>query len=270
MLYSYGVRLGARLLLRGKLRYSMPYLIRPVNYWRALEYRLVVEQAGFRCGDKILDIGSPKLLALYLAKFVGAEVFATDVDDYFVAKYRYVRSMEGIAPERLHLCVEDGRSLSFADGCFDKVYSISVLEHIPGQGDTACAREIGRVLSTGGESYITVPFWTTSRDEYVEHNGVYWAGHSTRDGTGRVFYQRRYSERDLYERIIKPSGLRLRKLCFVGEHVMARSRRELSDYLPAISGPVQPFLSSLLHTRPVESWQDLKKPLCAMIVLAKV
>lgn len=269
MLYSYGMQVGARLLLRGRTRQSLPYLIRPVNYWRAVEYRIVMDEAGFGPDDRVLDVGSPKLLALYLAKFVGARVVATDIDDYFVKNYSDVRAQEGISPERLTLRVEDGRRLSFADASFSKAYAISVLEHIPDDGDSACVRELARVLEPGGRCLITVPFAPEARDEYIEPASLYWASHSQRDGAGRVFYQRRYGERELHERLIAPSGLRLARLSYVGERVLTGSRRELSDMLPAITGPLQPLMSRMFHSPPVASWRALKKPLCALVVLEK-
>lgn len=269
MLYRYGMHVGARLLMRGRTRQSLPYLIRPVNYWRAVEYRIVMDEAAFSASDRVLDVGSPKLLALYLAKVVGARVVATDIDDYFVKNYADVRAQEGVAPERLAIQVEDGRRLSFADHSFDKAYSISVLEHIPEDGDSRCARELGRVLKPGGRCLITVPFAPEARDEYIEPRQVYWAAHSQQDTRGRVFYQRRYSEQALYQRLIEPSGLRAARVRYVGERVMTGSRREFSDMLPAITGPIQPLMSRLFHSPPVESWQSLKKPLCALVVLEK-
>ena len=77
-------------------------------------------------------------------------------------------TVEGVPPERLHLAVEDGRRLSFPDDSFDKVYSLSVLEHIPDDGDSACVTEIARVLRPGGECYLTVPFWPQSRTDFVD------------------------------------------------------------------------------------------------------
>jgi SAM-dependent methyltransferase len=269
MLYSYGMQVGARLLLRGRTRQSLPYLIRPVNYWRAIEYRIVMAEAGFGPGDRVLDVGSPKLLALYLAGVIGAQVVATDIDDYFVRTYSDVRAQERIPAERLRLQVEDGRRLSFADGSFTRAYAISVLEHIPDDGDSQCVRELARVLEPGGRCLITVPFAPESRDEYIEPAGLYWSAHSRSDSAGRVFYQRRYGEDDLYRRLIGPSGLRLRRLRYVGERVLTRSRRELSDLLPVISGPLQPLMSRMFHSPPVDSWRALKKPLCALVVLEK-
>lgn len=269
MLVAYGMKVGGKLVLKGKLRLAVPYLGRPVNYWRAVEYRLISDAARFQRRDRVLDVGSPKLLSLYLAKVVGAEVYATDIDDYFVERLETVAEVEGVPPDRLHIRVEDGRQLSFPDQSFDKVYSLSVVEHIPDDGDTACIKEIARVLVPGGECYLTVPFWPESRTDVIADGAVYWTEHSTASGEGQVFYQRRYSEADLSERLIEPSGLQLKELKYVGEKVMTESDGEFSDRLPLLSGPVQPLLSRLLHTKPTASWRELKKPLCALVVLRK-
>lgn len=268
MLYAYGLKLGVNLLVRGKMRHALPYLIRPVNYWRTIEYQCVCNEANFQSGDRVLDIGSPKLLSVYLADKVGAEVTATDIESYFIEKLTLLRHLKGISPDRLRIKVEDGRKLSFDDAHYDKVYAISVLEHIPDDGDTECVAEISRVLRIGGRCVITVPFSHTSRAEYTD-DAFYWAGSSTRHGDGKAFYQRRYSESDLYNRIIKPSGMSLKRLSFIGERVMTKSDHEFSDSLPALTGPIQPVLSKLFHTGPVDSWKVLKKPLCAVVVLEK-
>jgi SAM-dependent methyltransferase len=269
VLVGYGMKVGGKLVVAGEPKLAVRYLGRPVNYWRAIEYQLICEAADFQAGDRVLDIGSPKLLSLYLAKVVGADVVATDIDDYFVAPQQRVAEVEGVPPERLRLQVEDGRRLSFEDASFDKVFSLSVLEHIPDDGDSACVAEIARVLVPGGECYLTVPFWPTSRIDYIDGDDVYWAEHSVRSAEGKVFYQRRYSEEDLYQRLIGPSGLELRDLEYVGEKVLTTSESELSDHLPLVTGPIQPLLSRILHTRPSSSWRELKKPLCALVVLRK-
>jgi cyclopropane fatty-acyl-phospholipid synthase-like methyltransferase len=233
-----------------------------------LEYRLVCEEAEFHSNDRILDVGSPKLLSLYVAQKVGAEIFATDIEDYFLQEYDFLKRLQNVHSEKFHTRVEDGRNLSFADDYFNKIYSISVLEHIPDDGDTQCVKEIRRVLAKGGRCVITVPFAPKFRMEYRKNN-FYWARSSTKLSDGSVFYQRRYSEADLYKRLIDPSGLTLKKLKYLGEKVMTNSKWELTDILSPVTGPIQPLLSKLFHTAPVDSWKDLKKPLCALIVLEK-
>ncbi|MBF6590709.1 MAG: class I SAM-dependent methyltransferase [Ktedonobacterales bacterium] len=269
MFSTYGMRLGVKLLARGRVKRGLRYLAVPVNYWRGVEYRLVYEAGEFTAGDRVLDVGSPKLLALYLAKHVGAEVHATDIEPYFIEEYRFLSKIEGIPPLRFHPQVEDGRHLSFAAESFTRVYAISVVEHIPDDGDSACLREIARVLAPGGRCLLTVPFSPVSKVEYKHARDFYWSGASApREGTAS-FYQRRYSEEDLHIRLIEPSGLRLRQLRYVGERVLTHSPHEFCEYLPLYLGPVHPLASLLVHTRPSTSWRALKKPLCALVVLEK-
>lgn len=267
MLQAYGMGLGWKMLLRGRLRQGMVQMMLPVNYWRTLEYREVVREANFQPRDQVLDIGSPKLLSLYLAQRIGAGVYATDIDDYFIPEYSLMRELAGVSPEKYQLKAEDGRKLSFGDESFDKVYSISVIEHIPAQGDSECAREIARVLKQGGRCYITVPFSPTGRVDYVE-KPFYWSEFSETTDAGKIFFQRAYNEVDLYQRIIRPSGLVLKKLTYYGERVWTRSRKLVEDQLTTLSGPIQPLLSRLLLTS-APTWQELKKPMAALVVLEK-
>lgn len=267
-LQAYGMRAGLQLLRRSRLKRSLRYLVVPVNYWRAAEFGLALREGDFRPGARVLDVGSPKLLSLFLAEKAGAQVVATDIEDYFIPEYELLRELRDLGADRLSLRVEDGRRLSFADASFDRVYSISVLEHIPDDGDSECVREIGRVLAPGGRCVITVPFWPAGRVDWRDPD-FYWSGSTVEGGEGKVFFQRRYSEAQLRERLIEPSGLRLSKLRFVGERVLAGSERELCEFLPPATGPAQPLLSRLLLTPPVADWRTLRKPLCALVVLER-
>jgi SAM-dependent methyltransferase len=270
-LYLYGVRVGLALARAGRFNRAVRYLIQPVPYWRSLEYRLVWDAARFRSFDRVLDVGSPKLLSLFLAERVGAEVHSTDLEPYFLDEYTYLRRVRHLSPGRFHVETADGRALPYADGAFTKVYAISVVEHIPEAGDGECLREIARVLAPGGSCFLTVPFWPTSRDVYRKPN-FYWAGsvgEAKRQGDA-VFFQRRYSAGDLDRRLIEPSGLQVTRRLYVGERLMVRNRqREFSERLPVVSSPIHPLLSRLVHTRPTERWQELEKPLCAFLQLTK-
>jgi len=267
-LQAYGIRVGLQLVRHRKLRRGLRYLIVPVNYWRSIEYRMALEEGVFMPGERILDIGSPKLLALWLAENAGVSVVATDIEAYFTAEYGLLGTLRGVTPGNLKLAVEDGRGLTFAAASFDKVYSISVLEHIPNDGDIQCVREIARVLAPGGRCVLTVPFWPESRVDWRRPD-FYWSQASVGGEAGKVFFQRRYSEPDIEERLVYPSGLRPVKLRYVGEKIMAASRREFCELLPPLTGPVQPLLANLLLTSPVDDWRRLRKPLCALVVLEK-
>jgi len=256
--------------MAGRFSRSARYLIRPISYWRSLEFRLVWEHGDFQSSNRVLDIGSPKPFCLYLAESVGAEVHATDIEPYFINEYTALRDGRGISPERLRIEAADGRSLPYPDGYFDRVYSVSVLEHIPGAGDSDCVREIGRVLAAGGICLITVPFWPEGHDVYRDASKFYWSGSSASSDEGKVFYQRRYDEEDLKRRLIEPSGLRVERLLYVGERVLTRRKGEIGDLLPPITGLIDPLLSRVAHSRPVTDWRDLAKPLCAFLKLVKL
>lgn len=272
-MYSYGFSIGAKLLARGKVKPALRHLIIPVSYWRTTEFGLTMRYGEFTPEDRILDIGSPKLLALYLAKRLGADVYSTDIDDYFIPEYKELSDIEHLSPERFHVERQDGRSLTYPDTFFDKVFSVSVIEHIPDHGDSECMREIARVLKPGGRCLLTVPFSPQSSDQYRNGRDFYWSGASSQKDDGSVFFQRRYSEQDLHDRLIAPSGLSLRQALFVGERVFTDSSREFFERLPPLThplmGPIQAPLASLLQTAPCASWRDLKKPLCAFLVLVK-
>jgi SAM-dependent methyltransferase len=271
MIYSYGLLIGLQSLLRGHIsREALKNVVVPVNYWRTLEYRLVFDELLPQSPDVILDIGSPKLFSLYVAERFGAEICATDIEEYFISDYGYFGAMRGIPSSRYRLLRADGRKLQFADGAFNKVFSISVLEHIPGEGDSECMKEIGRVLGPGGLCVLTVPFAPRSRDEFRRAKDFYWSSKSgeARE-SGEVFFQRRYSELDLKERLVGPSGLSIRKIGYFGERLALREGAEIAHYLPPVTGIVQPLASRLFHVGPLDSWQAIPKPLGAIVVLEK-
>lgn len=273
MIYTYGLSVGAQLLARGNVKPALRHLIQPVSYWRATEYALTMRYGDFKAGDRILDIGSPKLLSLYLAKTLGSDVYSTDIDGYFMPEYRQLRTIEGLSPERFHVETQDGRNMTYPDNYFDKVYSISVIEHIPDHGDSECMREIARVLKPGGRVMLTVPFGQVSQDQYRSGSEFYWANLSTTAADGSVFFQRRYSEQDLQDRLIGPSGLRVGKRLFVGERVFTNSDKEFFEHLPPLThpmiGPIQAPLARVLQTPATASANALKKPLCAFLMLEK-
>jgi SAM-dependent methyltransferase len=167
-------------------------------------------------GYRVLDIGSPKLPVLLLARHARCDLYTTDIRDYFIAPTAHFLTRMG-AGHRLgkdiHLEVQDGRHLTYADAFFDRVFSISVLEHIPGAGDSEAMLEIARVLRPGGVVTLTVPFAAAGHTEEFVHGPIY-----ERDNpNGQTFYQRRYDEASLHARLLQTPGLKLVDLTYFGE-----------------------------------------------------
>jgi ubiquinone/menaquinone biosynthesis C-methylase UbiE len=265
------MKVGVQALTRGRItKETIKNIIYPVNYWRTIEYKIVFDELHPTKHDRILDIGSPKLLSLFIAEKYSSELFSIDINGKFIEEYQTYRRLRGIDDAKYHPLVMDARILQFPDAYFTKIFSISVLEHIPGHGDAECLKEIGRVLSPGGVCAITVPFSPQSKEEFRDPNDFYWSNSYTGEKIPeKIFFQRRYSEQDLFERIITPSRLKVKKLQYIGEKILTNKSQEFDEYMNLSTAPLQPLMSHLFHTKPSNSWKDLQKPLAAFIVLEK-
>lgn len=233
-------------------------LILPVSYWRLAEFMYVCNQLNSTPGERVLDVGSPKDLAIILAKCRGSEVVATDILPEAVASSHDYATAQGIAGRgagHVHSEVQDGRSLDFEDNYFAAAYSVSVLEHIPENGDSEAILELSRVVRPGGRIVITVPFSSKNSEEWVDRD-VY---ERDRRGDQLVFYQRRYDRKTLYTRLIQPASARLVDLQTWGEGLV-RVERTISrfDCVRTLLSPLEP-LFSLFFLRGSEGLQDASK-----------
>ena len=153
-----------------KRRLGLRKTLAGLDYTRSVEYPVALDLLDPSSARRILEIGSSKLpLALHLASRTSAEVYATDLDPIVRVQSRYAERL-GIARDRLRAGVEDARHLAFPDGYFDRVISVSTIEHV--QAVEQAAAEIGRVLSPGGIAVITVPFSRRARVQIPPAAGV--------------------------------------------------------------------------------------------------
>jgi SAM-dependent methyltransferase len=185
-LYRTSVELGARYLMNhGYLREAVIRIVVPLDPSRYLELPETQRELGLGPGGRVLDLASPKLLAVVLAR-AGAEVVSVDQLESEVVAWRKLAAGE----PRLQLEVGDGRALRFEDASFDAAYSVSVLEHIPEPGDEEALRELARVVRPGGRVVVTLPYARTYREDWRDAP-VY----ANQGGTeGRHFFQRWYDD----------------------------------------------------------------------------
>jgi SAM-dependent methyltransferase len=208
-LYRTSVGLGARhLLRRGYLREAVVRILVPLDPSRYLELPWALETLSPGAGERLLDLASPKLLAVALAR---RGVSVTSVDE-LPAEIETWTQLVGDEPN-LTLTIADGRALPFADASFDAATSISVLEHVPDDGDTRALGELARCVRPGGRIAITLPH---APHAWVEYRGApTYVDHGARDG--RYFFQRWYDDQavdDLVEavprlRVVQRSVVRL-------------------------------------------------------------
>ena len=236
-IWTAGVLVGLRT-LKNEPVLGLKRLALPVSYWRSVEFAYVWRQLALEPGARILDLGSPKDLAAMLARHRGYEVAATDIlPEAISLSERYARAqrLDGRGAGRVHSEIQDGRALSYADGWFDAAYSVSVLEHIPDNGDSAAIRELVRVVRPGGLVVVTVPFDRRYRETFVD-GPVY---ERTPLDAERLFFERHYDRPALSARLLDQTGAELVDLQFWGEGPI-RTERWL-DRLGPLRLPLSPL-----------------------------
>lgn len=202
-LVRFGWRVGLKSCLAGRPALGLKSILNPIRsgYNRYFEFAYLLDQLEKFPTQHLFDLGSPKHLALFLGSRFQKRVTAVDIQDDFLEPYTaYAKSLK---LGYLSWQAADGKTLPYPDHCFDGAYSISVLEHIPGKGDSLTAAELKRVLRKKGVCILTLPF--APREEDIFWNrGVY-----ERDYQGKPnFFCRLYNNESLQDRIIRPSGLK--------------------------------------------------------------
>ena len=254
-LYLFGVSLGFKSIFYLKkftLRIG-EIILTPMNYWRVIETKLVLNSLNPEKGERILDLGSPKLLSLYLTKNVGSNLIVSDINDYF-KKYCSDFAKTLNLGDNYRLVVLDARKIDLPSNSVDKIYSISVFEHIPDNGDLKAMREVQKILKKGGIFTLTLPYGKEYTTEYRDPKKFYYSNNVKEYKKGdNVFYQRDYDEKSLNERIVNSSELKLIEKQYIGQRIKLPSNRFMS-----LLGPINIILSYLNHIGPNKDPNKLK------------
>jgi SAM-dependent methyltransferase len=211
--YFFGLGVGLANVAHNGLRLGLKKTIgkisQPVNYYtRFPEYHYFgeaiqkfIDAAPLDRPIKILDIGSPKLLGIYFAAKTRADLLLTDISELNVDEYKVL--WEGIKPKAkgsATFLLEDARALKMPDEDVDVVFSMSVVEHIWGEGgDSTAIEEMMRVLKPGGLLVLSVPFGP----QFVAQQRVGLA-EAVRDTKNEkaYFFQRVYNPEAFQTRIV--------------------------------------------------------------------
>jgi SAM-dependent methyltransferase len=195
------VGLGIRSFARGHFtREALIRVVAPLEDTRLFELPATVAALDVSDGERVLDLASPKLAAVWLARR-SVKVTSVDLLEPEIERWRqlagHVRGVE--------FDVADARRLPFADGSFDHAYSISVIEHIGDDGDFDALAELARVVKPGGRIVLTVPFDTTYREDWRERP-LYGPDDAPHDGES--FFARTYDDARLDRLISTTPSLR--------------------------------------------------------------
>lgn len=261
-----GMLVGLRT-LRKEPVLGLKRLALPVSYWRAAEFAYVLQRMPSDPAARVLDLGSPKDLALMLARQHGVEVVATDILPEAVElsrRYAEAQGLSGRGPGLVHSEVQDGRALDYPDSSFDAAYSVSVLEHIPDAGDTAAIRELVRVVRPGGVVVVTTPFRQSYEEVFVD-GPVY---ERPQIGSEPVFFERHYNAAALDERLVASTGAQLVDFQLWGEGaVRAEAFLTRMGSLRTLLSPCEALLSMLFLRQIREDRPG--SPMAAFFVLQK-
>ena len=263
--WAAGIGIGARTVLRHPIL-GLKRLILPVSYWRAAEFSYVLNRLRVGRLDRVLDLGSPKDLAVLLARYGGCAVVATDILPEAISlseRYAVAQGVAGKGAGQVWSEVQDGRRMPYADASFHAAFSVSVLEHIPDDGDSAAIAELARIVKPGGDIVLTVPYAEAYRETFVDRP-VY---ERARRGDEPVFFERHYDDRALADRLIGPSSCELVDLQLWGEGRLRveRALRTLGKGSIAVA-PVEALLAAAF-LRPRDAQRG--NPMAAFVTLRR-
>lgn len=211
---TFGRNLGWNLLLEGDYLIGKSLIINPINIVRYFEFQFVHESNEWNQVHKILDVSSPRMFALYIAKnypHINYHYINPDVKDTEQTKKMLVRKEYF---NNLLLSNEDATKLNYMDGTFDTIISISVIEHIPDNGDIKALKEMWRVLRPNGSLIITIPCMPKYFEEYldIDEYQLY-----PPNNEGKYFGSRYYDSQTIKDRIFKSIGKSPDKTTIFGE-----------------------------------------------------
>jgi ubiquinone/menaquinone biosynthesis C-methylase UbiE len=190
--------------------------------WPELEF--LAELVG--PADKVLDLGCGNGRLAGLIRDKGADYLGVDPSE------RMLESARKKYPQQKFLKAS-GLALPFEKGCFDKIFAVAVLHHIPSRRlRLAFLREAGRVLKRSGLLAVTV--WNLGQRRFLKyrlkHSLLKAAGRSGLDA-GDIFYPFKnkrgevISQRYLHgfsvaglKRLSREAGLRVEKAGFLGKN----------------------------------------------------
>jgi len=211
---SYGRTLALREMARRRRVGGAAFhaLVNPLSCVRYMEFDFAARAlADLPNGPaRVLDVSSPRLFPFWAAEKRGLRVTMINPDPKDIARTRSV-----VALVRAHAGLEvagevDATRLPFEDDCFDVATSISVIEHVGGDGDapggdSTVVDELVRVVRPGGRIVLTFPVKPTFENEYraVDYYGTQESGPA-----GRHFFQRFYDEKAIAGRLLGCPGIR--------------------------------------------------------------
>ena len=214
-------------------------LLSPVNIVRYWEFPFALDRLP-STATAFLDVGSPRLLSLYVASKRPASrlrVINPDLRDIEqTAALATTLGLKNIEIDSTFVTALRGDAR-----LYDAIWSISVIEHIPGDGDSEAMGLMYAALAPGGRLLVTVPADRLAWDEFRD---VDMYGLGLPQESGGYFFQRWYDEAVLWARLIEPIRPDRVSVEWFGERVAGRFAAYERDWIQrghrrTVSDPVE-------------------------------
>jgi SAM-dependent methyltransferase len=135
--------------------------------FKILEFRQLVESLPWRGDERVLDIGCGAGLQTFCIARRAGHTTGQDIEPEFIAQARwYARHVRGTG--RVDFEERPLPEVGWPDDTFDRIFSICVLEHIPGHREILA--ECRRLLRPGGEIVFSVDTLAAIEDDELRES----------------------------------------------------------------------------------------------------
>jgi len=172
----------------------------PIDYMRYAEFESILSDLDIAPKMKILDVSSPQWFTLFLASQNPETTFYyMNIIDSEIKPFRKIADV--LQLHNIVFLKGDVRHLAFPVDTFDRIISISVIEHVfPAEsGDATALKEIEAVMKSSGRFLMTIPYKAKANIVYLD-TPVY-----ERADAKRSFFAREYDQ-ITFNALIEQSG----------------------------------------------------------------
>lgn len=201
---SFGRKLGFSLLGRGKISgagMGLSLILNPVSSVRYFEFDFVKKNLGGNPnGLTILDVSSPYLFGIYTAiNYPATKYLYVNADVAEIRNLHKLARLIGLAAPTYQAMEGNAVKLSYSEGYFDAVISISVIEHVNGLDDGKAMAEMWRVLKVGGTLNLTFMVAKNYEEEFRKESQY---NLPVAQSGGEYFFQRFYDKESVRRRLL--------------------------------------------------------------------
>ena len=178
-----------------------------IDYQRCLEYPVAFNQLALNSEiTSLLDIGTGKhsIFPLYVSyRYPGITVRLTDWGNYVYKQLKRINNHKILKKQlynsKIVIEKQDATNLTYENDSFDRVSAISVIEHIPEDGDTLSVKEMYRVLKPNGRMVITVPYKFNDYEAKYRQRTTYFNKYKGEP----IFFSHYYNDEALEKRLLQ-------------------------------------------------------------------